>query len=67
MTLIPATFLAGALLSLLLPVGLLIALSVWYLLFVRRVPETADHQDAALSPSPPAAPVEPGGAPNERP
>lgn len=38
-TLPVAAFLAGALLSLLLPVGLLIALTVWYLLFLRRVPE----------------------------
>lgn len=43
MPLIPvAAFLAGALLSLLLPVGLLIALTVWYMLFVRRVPETGE-------------------------
>ena len=34
-----AAFLAGALLSLLLPVLLLIALAVWYLMFLRRVPE----------------------------
>jgi hypothetical protein len=34
-----AAFLAGALLSILLPVGLLIALSVWYWLFSAPVPE----------------------------
>ncbi len=34
-----ATFLAGSLLSLLLPVLLLIALAVWYMRVVRRMPE----------------------------
>ncbi len=38
-----ATFLAGSLLTLLLPVALLIALVVWYWVFSRRVPETADQ------------------------
>jgi hypothetical protein len=37
-----ADFLAGALLSLLLPTLLLIALVVWYFMFLRRVPETGD-------------------------
>lgn len=37
-----AVFLAGALLSLLLPVALLIALVVWYWVFSVRVPETAN-------------------------
>jgi hypothetical protein len=32
-------FLAGSLLSLLLPVGLLIAIAIWYVLAVKRVPE----------------------------
>jgi hypothetical protein len=44
-----ATFTAGALLSLLLPVLLLIALVVWYLLFLRRVPEPSDGSQAAAS------------------
>lgn len=34
-------FLAGSLLSLLLPVGLLIALAVWYVRFVMRTPDTS--------------------------
>jgi hypothetical protein len=34
-----AAFLAGALLSLLLPISLLVAIVVWYTKFVRRVPE----------------------------
>lgn len=43
MPLVPtAAFLAGALLSLLLPAGLLIALSLWYWVFSVRVPETAE-------------------------
>jgi hypothetical protein len=33
-------FLAGSLLSLLLPVCLLIAIAAWYVLFARRAPET---------------------------
>ncbi len=38
-----AAFLAGALLTLLLPVLLLIALVVWYWKFSVNVPETADQ------------------------
>ncbi len=58
MPLIPiAAFLAGALLTLLLPVLLLIALVVWYWLFAARVPETAagvepGTEPAAASPGP---------------
>jgi hypothetical protein len=37
-----ASFLAGSLLTLLLPVGMFVALAGWYVWFVRRVPETAD-------------------------
>jgi hypothetical protein len=49
MTALPiAAFLAGALLSLLLPTLLLIALVVWYWMFVRQVPEPTE------SPEPPA-------------
>ena len=33
-------FLAGSLLSLLLPVCLLIAIAVWYVLFAKRAPDT---------------------------
>ena len=54
MPLVPfATFLAGSLLTLLLPVALLIALVVWYWQFSSRVPETADG--SAASPDPAAA------------
>jgi hypothetical protein len=44
-----AAFLAGALLSLLLPALLLIALVVWYWAFVRRVP---GPEDSPTSPQP---------------
>jgi hypothetical protein len=37
-----AAFLAGALLTLLMPVALLIALVVWYWVVSVRVPDTAD-------------------------
>ena len=51
-----ADFLAGALLTLLLPVALLIALVVWYWWFSARVPETADGRKgstaAATNPGP---------------
>jgi hypothetical protein len=63
-----ADFLAGALLTLLLPVALLIALVVWYYMISRRVPETADrsgpsHEPAAANPGPgipESLPPEPG-------
>lgn len=52
MPLVPlAAFLAGALLSLLFPTLLLIALAVWYMLFVRRAPGPADGS-APASPAP---------------
>jgi hypothetical protein len=53
-----ASFLAGSLLSLLLPALLLIALTVWYLMFLRRVPETSEPE----LPGPPANPP-PGAGP----
>jgi hypothetical protein len=45
MTLI-ASFLAGSLLTLLLPVLLLVALVAWYLIFLREVPEPLSGSDA---------------------
>ena len=52
MPLIPiAAFLAGALLTLLLPIGLLISLVVWYVRFVlRRVPESEATGEAPTTP-----------------
>jgi hypothetical protein len=43
-------FLAGSLLSLLLPVGLLIAVVLWYLVVMRRVPGDTAESSAALPP-----------------
>jgi hypothetical protein len=42
-----AAFLAGALLSLLLPTLMLIALIVWYWWFLKRVPEPPDSKDSS--------------------
>ena len=44
-------FLAGSLLSLLMPTGLLIAIAVWYVLAVKRVPKDTPASSTAL-PSP---------------
>lgn len=57
MPLVPiATFLAGSLLTLLLPVTLLIALVVWYWKFSLSVPDTVDGGEptkpAAATPGP---------------
>jgi len=46
-----AAFLAGALLTLLLPIALLIALVVWYWLFSVRVPETAEGTEPGTPPA----------------
>lgn len=46
-----AAFLAGALLTLLLPVALLIALGVWYWLVSVRVPDTARGSEADPAPT----------------
>jgi hypothetical protein len=54
-----AAFLAGSLLSLLLPTLLLIALVVWYWMFIRRVPEPTDGSDGG---TPGAAPAPPSSA-----
>ncbi len=40
-----ASFLAGSLLTLLIPLGLFLALAWWYVWFVRRVPETSDKRE----------------------
>lgn len=41
-------FLAGSLLSLLLPIGLLIVLAVWYVRTVRHIPKDTPESSAAL-------------------
>lgn len=61
MTLIADGFLAGSLLSLLLPVALLIALVYWYVKFIRRVPETADERQGGAAAT--ASNAGPGVAP----
>jgi hypothetical protein len=61
-------FLAGSLLSLLLPVCLLIAIAAWYVLFARRAPEahpsspTLPPADVVAAASD-AEPVQPAGPP----
>jgi hypothetical protein len=64
---ITASFLAGSLLSLLLPTLLLIALVVWYLGFFRRVPDTPEPPDSgSRAAAPEAAPsASPPGKPDE--
>ncbi len=50
MTLMPiASFLAGSLLTILLPISLLIGLVVWYTRFLRRASEAADTSDLGRS------------------
>ena len=46
-----ATFLAGSLLTLLVPVLLLVALVLWYWWFSARVPETGDGSKPATPPA----------------
>jgi hypothetical protein len=55
-----ADFLAGALLTLLLPVVLLIALVLWYWRFSARVPETVDTPGPGATTAPPAPAANPG-------
>lgn len=71
MSILPvASFLAGSLLTLLLPVGLLIAIVTWYILSIRRTPARPDSADvrsiaaSAESPTPQETPTDsgPGGA-----
>ena len=61
-----AAFLAGALLSLLLPVGLLIALTVWYVMLVRRIPEPTQG-DVPPLPGPAGSRADPALPPAEGP
>jgi hypothetical protein len=46
-----ADFLAGALLTILLPLGLLLALVAWYWIFSVRVPETAERRKTSAEPA----------------
>jgi hypothetical protein len=70
-------FLAGSLLTLLVPVGLLIAIAVWYVFSARRAYEEPTTQGAlpapevlaaaAPAPEPPSAAPPPAGSPSENP
>ncbi|HUO70291.1 MAG TPA: hypothetical protein VMU39_05905 [Solirubrobacteraceae bacterium] len=51
-------FMAGALLSLLLPICLLIAFAVWYVVAVRRVPDASRSQRRAPTEDPGTPPPE---------
>jgi hypothetical protein len=61
-------FLAGSLLSLLLPVCLLVAIVAWYVLYARRAPDAHPSSPALPPPEVVAAasdsePVQPAGPP----
>jgi hypothetical protein len=45
-----AAFLVGALLTMLLPIGLLIALSTWYWLFSAKLPKTSGGTESITDP-----------------
>jgi hypothetical protein len=48
-------FLAGSIISLLLPVGLLIAVTIWYWVAVRRIPEESEAPKPGKGAGEPAA------------
>ena len=52
-------FLAGSIITLLLPIGLLIAIAIWYVLAIKRVPEGTTKP---LPPQTHASDVPPTGA-----
>jgi hypothetical protein len=52
-------FLAGSILTLLLPIGLLIVIAVWYVLAIKRVPEGTTKP---LPPQTHASDIPPGAA-----
>ena len=58
-----ADFLAGALLTILMPLALLIALTVWYWRFSARVPETTAGPGTGPAAAAPAAPTAPTPVP----
>lgn len=60
-------FLAGSIITLLLPVGLLIALTIWYLIIVKRVPDNPDTADTADRRRDPGAEPTGTGAPDAAP
>jgi cytoskeletal protein RodZ len=60
-------FLAGSLLTLLMPVLLLIALVVWYMIAIRKVPETPESSPSLPSPEVVAATSQPTTQPGSPP
>jgi hypothetical protein len=44
------SFLAGSLLTILLPLGLLIAIAIWYVLAIKRVPKDTPASSPSLPP-----------------
>jgi hypothetical protein len=61
MPLIANNFLAGSLISLLMPTGLLIAITIWYVVVVRHVPGGRRERSSsdAATPAPPAETASP--------
>ena len=43
-------FLAGSLLTILVPLGLLVAISIWYMVALKRVPEDTPRSSPTLPP-----------------
>jgi hypothetical protein len=63
-------FLAGSYLSLLMPVGLLIVIAIWYVRTVRRLPEDTPASSPSLPPPEVLAAADPsvtGASPTEPP
>ena len=58
MTPLIATFLAGSLLSLLMPTILLTVLVVWYVRFIRRAPDSAKDAESAPPVDLPSGPTD---------
>jgi hypothetical protein len=52
-------FLAGSLLTILMPTGLLIAIAIWYVLAVKRVPKDTPTSSATLHSSEALAAADP--------
>jgi hypothetical protein len=67
MTLIASSFLAGSILSLLIPTLLLTALIIWYVKFIQRVPDTTEGEKAAGATPNPGPTAASASAPNPGP
>jgi hypothetical protein len=53
MTTIPlASFLAGSLLTLVVPLGIFLAVTLWYVRFIKRVPETPHMREPVEAATP---------------